>query len=310
MPTMKAVQFDHFGEVDVLNVVALERPEAEPGTVVVQVRAAGINPGESMIRKGALEAIYPTTFPCGEGTDFAGVVHAVGDGVQGVKQGDEVLGYSHDRSSHADYVRVPANQVTRKPAQVSFDVAGALNVAGTTAVAAVRSVGLQPGDVVAVSAAAGGVGTIAVQLAVLAGATVLGIAGDDNAEWLKAHGVIPVSYGDELADRLKQASPTGKVDAFLDLFGKGYVELAIHELGIDPQRIDTVIDFAAGPKFGIKVEGAAAATGTDTLDYLTGLIAEGKLEVPIAANFPLADVRGAFTELEKRHTRGKIVLHP
>src|SRR5262249_42928588 len=156
--------------------------------------------------------------------------------------GDEVLGFTEQRGSQAEYVVVPEGQLTPKPPSVTWDVAGALFVAGTTAYAAVRAVDLTDGDTVAVSAAAGGVGTIAVQLAKRAGATVLGIASPSNADWLIAHGVIPVSYGDDLAARLKAAAPTGRVDAFLDFFGGGYVELAVAELGISPQRVDTIID--------------------------------------------------------------------
>ena len=145
------------------------------------------------------------------------------------------------------------------------DAAGALFVAGTTAYAAVRAVALKPGDTVAVAGAAGGVGTIAVQLAKRAGATVLGIAGPSNDEWLTARGVVPVNYGDGLADRLRQAAPGGQIDALLDFFGGGYVELAVTELGIDPQRVDTIIDFAAIDRFGVKGEGNADASDAKVL---------------------------------------------
>ncbi|MDT5012600.1 MAG: hypothetical protein QOH57_4217 [Mycobacterium sp.] len=138
---------------------------------------------------------------------------------------------------------------------MSWEVAGGLFVAGTTAYAAVRSVRLEPGDVVAVSGAAGGVGSIAVQLARRAGATVLGIAGPSNDDFLNDHGVTPVNYGDRLADRLRAASPSGGVDAFLDLFGGGYVELAVNELGVAPQRVDTIIDFPAIEAFGVQGAG-------------------------------------------------------
>jgi NADPH:quinone reductase-like Zn-dependent oxidoreductase len=193
---------------------------------------------------------------------------------------------------------------------VSWDVAGALFVAGTTAYAAVRAVDLSPGDTVAVSAAAGGVGVIAVQLARRAGATVLGIASPSNAEWLNDHGVIPVSYGDDLAARLTASAPAGRVDAFLDFFGGGYVELAVEELGIPAQRVDTIIDFAAVEKFGVKAAGNADASEAGVLAELADLVATGELEVPIAAEFSLDDVQQAYRTLERRHTRGKIVLRP
>jgi len=306
----KAVRFDHYGDIDVLQVREVDRPVPGAGEVLVEVKAAGINPGEAKIRTGALHDMFPATFPSGQGSDLAGVVAAIGPGVQGFGVGDEVLGFSEKRSSHAEFVVVPAEQLTAKPPQVSWEVAGSLFVAGTTAYAAVRSVGLKPGDVVAVAAAAGGVGTIAVQLARRAGATVLGIAGPDNDAWLKDHGVIPVNYGDGLAERLRAASPSGRIDAFLDLFGGGYVDLAVNQLGVAPERIDTIIDFPAVAKFGVQAAGNADAASAAVLTELAALVASGELELPIAGVFALDDVQNAYRTLEQQHTRGKLVLRP
>jgi NADPH:quinone reductase-like Zn-dependent oxidoreductase len=306
----KAVKFDQYGGIDVLQVRDVPRPEPREGQVLVQVRAAGINPGEAMIRKGALHDMWPATFPSGQGSDLAGVVAQVGTGVNAFKVGDEVLGFTEDRASHAEYVVVPAGYLTAKPANVSWEVAGGLFVAGTTAYAAVRAVDLKAGDTVAIAGAAGGVGTIAVQLATRTGATVIGIAGPSNDKWLTAHGVIPVNYGDDLADRLRSASPSGRIDAFLDFFGNGYVELAVAELGVAAQRVDTIIDFPAAAQFGAQTAGNADASNVDVLAELADLIAAGELEVPIAQVFSLDDVQDAYRTLEQRHTRGKIVLRP
>ncbi|AGB25778.1 Zn-dependent oxidoreductase, NADPH:quinone reductase [Mycobacterium sp. JS623] len=306
----KAVQFDSYGGIDVLEVRDIPRPVPAAGEVLVEVKAAGINPGEAMIRQGLLHDRFPATFPSGQGSDLAGVVVEMGPGVDSVTVGDEVIGFSENRASHAEFAVVPANQLTRKPADVSWEVAGALFVAGTTAYAAVRAVGLKPGETVAVAGAAGGVGTIAVQLAKRSGATVLGIAGPSNDDWLAAHDVVPVNYGDGLANRLREAAPDGRIDALLDFFGGGYVELAVTELGIDPQRVDTIIDFPAIERFGVKGEGNADAADANVLAELAKLSASGELEVPIAAVYPLAQVKEAYRALEQRHTRGKIVLRP
>jgi NADPH:quinone reductase-like Zn-dependent oxidoreductase len=306
----KAVKFDQYGGIDVLEVRDVPRPVPGEGRVLVEVKAAGINPGEAMIRKGAMHEMFPATFPSGQGSDLAGVVAEVGPGVDGFKVGDEVLGFTDERASQAEYVVVPADQLTAKPADVLWEVAGALFVAGTTAFAAVRAVALQPGDTVAVAGAAGGVGTVAVQLAKRAGATVLGIAGPGNDEWLSAHSVIPVNYGDDLANRLRSAAPDGWIDAFLDFFGGGYVELAVTELGVAPERVDTIIDFPAVGQFGVQFAGNADAANADVLAELAALVAAGELEVPIAEVFPLDDVQDAYRTLEQRHTRGKIVLRP
>jgi NADPH:quinone reductase-like Zn-dependent oxidoreductase len=301
----KAVQFDRYGGIDVLEVRDVPHRQPGAGEVSVEVKAAGINPGEAMIRKGALHDRWPATFPSGQGSDFAGVVADAGADIQGFAVGDEVLGFTDDRNSHAEFVVVPAAQLTAKPAGVSWDVAGALYVAGTTAYAAVDAVRLRPGDVIAVAGAAGGVGSIAVQLATRAGATVLGIAGPSNDEWLTEHGVVPVNYGDGLADRLRDF---GRVDAFLDFFGGGYVELAVNDLGVARDRVDTIIDFAAVERFGVKAAGNADAASAQVLGELVELVAAGQLEVPIAGAFALGDVRRAFQALEERHTRGKLVL--
>jgi NADPH:quinone reductase len=304
----RAVRFDHYGDRDVLYIADVEVPQPPPGEVVVQVRAAAINPGEASIRSGALEQMFPATFPSGEGSDLAGVVSAVGDGVGEFAIADEVLGWSWQRSSHAEYVSVPVNQLISKPSQLSWEVAGSLYVIGCTAYAAVRAVDPQRGETVAVSAAAGGVGSVVVQLLALEGVSVLAIASPANHDWLSAHGAIPVAYGDGLAERLQAAAPAG-IDAFIDLFGPEYVELAV-ELGIGPSRIETIISREKAKEVGAKNEGSGNASTTEVLAEMAQLVASGQVEIPIAATYPLEQVRDAFAELEERHTHGKIVLIP
>jgi NADPH:quinone reductase-like Zn-dependent oxidoreductase len=306
--SIKAVRFDRYGEVDVLDVVEVPRPHPGPGRVVVDVVAAAINPGESAIRRGLLGDRWPTTFPSGEGSDLAGVVAEIGEGVGGVAVGDEVIGWSDERSSHAEAVSVPADQVVPKPERVPWDAAGSLYVAGTTAWVTLNSVALKPGEVVAVSAAAGGVGSIAIQLARRLGATVLGIAGAGNSEWLESMGVTAVTYGEGLGERLRVAAD-GEIDAFIDCFGGGYVDLAVDELGVKPDRVETIIDQAAGRRHGTHVDGMSTVDDVGSvISELAALIALGELTVPIAATFDLPDVRTAYELLEQRHSRGKIVL--
>lgn len=305
----KAVRFEEYGGVDVLNVIDVPRPEPGPGQVLVQVKAASINPGEAKIRDGLLHDRWPATFPSGQGSDLAGIVAQAGPGVTGFTAGDEVIGFTDNRASQAEYVVVEQQHLTAKPAAVPWDVAGALFVAGVTAFATVRAVSPTEGDTVVVAGATGGVGSLAVQLARRTGATVIGLASESNHEWLKSHGVIPVAYGDGVADRIRAAAPGG-VDAFIDTHGDGYVELAL-ALGVAAERIDTIADYAAAAKYGVKTDGGAeAGPGAEVLAELAGLIADGHLEVPIANVYPLAQVREAYTELERRHTHGKIILRP
>ena len=166
-----------------------------------------------------------------------------------------MIGWTDNRASHAEYVVTEAEKLTPKPPAVPWEVAGALYVAGATAWAAVRAVSLSEGDTVVVAGAAGGVGSIAVQLAKQAGATVIGLASEPNHGWLRDHGVIPVTYGDGVEDRIRAAAPNGKVDAFVDTVGGDYVQLAL-DLGVAPSRVDTVANFEAVEKFGVKGDGS------------------------------------------------------
>jgi NADPH:quinone reductase-like Zn-dependent oxidoreductase len=303
----KAVRFHEYGGVDVLQVVDVPDPVPGPGEVLVGVRAAAINPGEISIREGLLHDLWPATFPSGQGSDLAGVVEAVGDGVEAWSPGDEVLGWTDQRAGQAELVVTSADQLVARPAEVPWEVAGALYVAGATAWASVRGIDPQPGETVVVSGAAGGVGTITVQLVRRAGARVIGLAGEANHDWLRAHDVVPVTYGDGVVERIRAAAPDG-VDAFLDTFGDGYVALAIEQLGVAPERVNTIVPPERRP--GVRSEGNAQGARPEVLAELARLIAAGELEVPIAATYPLDQVREAYTELAKRHTRGKIVLTP
>ncbi|CQD19201.1 putative oxidoreductase [Mycolicibacterium conceptionense] len=288
----KVVQFDEYGGIDVLQVRDVPRPAPAAGEVLVKVRAAGINPGEAMIRRGALHDRFPATFPSGQGSDLAGVVAELGSGVAQFQVGDEVLGFTDSRASHAEYVAVPATQLARKPAGLSWEVAGSLLCRGRH-----RLCGRARG-------------AARCKLARRAGATVLGIAGPGNDDWLTGFGVIPVNYGDGLATRLRAASPSGRVDAFLDFFGGGYVKLAVEDLGVAAERVDTIIDFGAIEQYGVQSAGNAEGADIAVIAELADLAATGELEVPIAGVFALDDVQAAYTELEKRHTRGKLVLVP
>jgi NADPH:quinone reductase-like Zn-dependent oxidoreductase len=302
---VKAVRIDEYGGVDVLKVVDVPRPV--PGTGQVQVKAAGINPGEAKIRMGLEDSTWPATFPSGQGSDLTGIVAQTGPGVTSFSAGDEVIGWTDNRASQAEYVVVEQQHLTARPPGVPWQAAGSLFVAGTTAYAAVRAVGLTEGDTVVVCGAAGGVGSIAVQLARLAGAAVIGLASQAHHPWLAGKGVIPVAYGDALADRIRQAA--SKVDAFIDTFGADYVQLAL-ELGVEPSRIDTIVNFEAAARYGVRAEGSAEAASASVLAELAGLIAARELELPIEATFPLDRVQDAYRRLGEGHVLGKIVLLP
>jgi NADPH:quinone reductase len=304
----RAVQFDENGGLDVLTVREVELRALGKEDVLVEVKAAGINPGEASIREGLLEDKWPSSFPSGQGSDLTGVVREVGIDVEGFAPGDEVLGWSWERSSQASEVVVPAEQLIPKPTDLGWPEAGALYVVGVTAFAAVRAVEVGESDTVVVSAAAGGVGTITVQLLKVAGANVVGLASEDHHDWLRAKGVTPVTYGEGALERIIEATPDG-VDAFIDLYGPEYIDLAMR-LDLPPTKIETIVSWDAAQRIGAKTEGSSDASTPAVLGEMAELVAAGKIEVPIAATYPLDAVREAFEELEDRHTLGKIVLIP
>jgi NADPH:quinone reductase len=303
---IRAVRFDQYGTVDVLRVERVEAPEPGGGEVLVDVIATSINPGEIMIREGALHTHTPARFPSGQGSDFAGRVAALGPAASGFGPGDEVIGWTDNRAAQAEQVAVPVNQLIAKPAGVSWEQGACLYVAGCTAYGMVDALGPEPNQTVVVSAAAGGVGSIAVQLLRHRGVHVLGIAGPGNDEWLTSVGVRPVNHGPGILERLRDAAPDG-IDGMLDCYGHGYVHTAV-KLGVPAQRIVTIIDFDAATETGAQVVFGHAVGSSRMLAELARLIDAHDLTIPIAATYPLENVRAAYTRLAQRHTHGKIVL--
>lgn len=305
---MKAVRFHRYGGIDVLGVEEVSPRPVGARDVLVRVRAAGINPGEAKIRSGALRERFPATFPSGEGSDFAGVVAAVGADVREWAVGDAVLGWSWERSSHAEYVTVPAGQMVRKPDALAWTTAGALYVAGATAWAAVAAVDPQAGETVVVTGATGGVGSLAVQLLRLRRANVLAVASPRHRDWLESQGAALVEYGADVEARLRHAleADGAAAHAFLDFHGGGYPGMAL-ALGVLPRRVNT-LDYAAAAALRTHAADSAEGTSQAVLAELAELAASGRIEVPISATYPLAQVREAFAHLENEHPLGKVVL--
>jgi NADPH:quinone reductase-like Zn-dependent oxidoreductase len=305
---MLAVQFDRYGGTDVLEVRDIPFPELKPGGAIVRVRVAGLNTGEIAIREGRFAGGPYERFPSGLGTDLAGEVVAVGSEVTSLRVSADVLGWTEERTAEAEFVAVPATQLVPKPATLSWEAAGVLFGSSMAGAASVRAVGCGPGDNLVVSAAAGGAGGMACQLAVRTRARVVGLASARHHDWLRAHGVVPVGYGDGVDDRIREALGGGAPSALIDAFGDGYVELGLR-MGIRPERINTLIDFeAAAAHPGVKTDGTFSIASAQLLGKMADLAARGELDVPIAARFELRDVRKAYEQLATRHTRGKIAL--
>lgn len=301
-----AVIYESFGGPEVLQVREVPEPHAGPGEVRIRVASAGLNPMDwGIAARPELAAAFGISVPAGFGSDLAGTVDEVGYGVAGFAVGDRVFGAAIGKAV-ADYVVVqPVGALWHTPEGVSDEVASTLSVAGMTASAAVDAVDLQPGDVVLIGAAAGGVGVFATQLARLAGATVIGTASEGTFDFLRGLGARPVAYGAGLVEQVREIAPAG-VTAAIDLFGTETVEAAL-ALGVAPQRIAVVAVGTDLPE-GVHATGAAGAR-PENMDTLTAAIASGVLTVPIAAGFPVDEIRDAVTLQAQRHVHGKIVVH-
>jgi NADPH:quinone reductase-like Zn-dependent oxidoreductase len=306
----RQVSFGQYGGVEVLELVDVEKPVPGEGELLIEVKAAGINPFDVKLRKGMMEGRFPFSFPAAQGNDVAGVVEAVGPGVSDFKPGDEIAGSTAKRGAQADFALVSQAKALLRPDHVSWEVAGALWVVGTTSQAMVNAADIGADDLVLVSGASGGVGALASQLAHHRGATVIGVAGERNHEWLRSHKILPVAYADDVEAGIRAAVAQAgrRLSAVLDISGGGYVELGI-KLGVAPDRIDTIVDYDAAERHGAKGEGGGAGT-TAQIAELLHLLNDGQIELPIHASFPLDQVRQAYTELEQGHPRGKIVLIP
>ncbi|MGH3505369.1 MAG: NADP-dependent oxidoreductase [Nocardioidaceae bacterium] len=305
----RAVIYETFGGPEVLELREVPEPHAGPGEVRVRVRAAGLNAMDWVLSSSSEAAAqFGITVPAGFGYDFAGVVDEIGDAATGFAVGDRVYGGALGRAA-ADFIAVKTPAETpdalhHTPEGISDEVASTLPVAGLTAAAALEAIDLRSGDTVLVGGAGGGVGVFAVQLAKLAGATVIGTASQGTFEFLRQLGAEPVAYGAGLADRVQKLAPDG-VTAATDLFGTETAEAAL-ALGVTPERISTI---AAGPNplGGVHATGGFDA-GPEDLQRITDAILADKITVPIAATFPIEQIRDAVALQAGRHVHGKIVI--
>ncbi|GGR95556.1 MULTISPECIES: NADP-dependent oxidoreductase [Streptomyces] len=300
---MKAVAFRAFGGPEVLELMELPTPEPGPGEVRVRVKAAGTQPVDCAVRTGWVPPGFTVTFPHITGGDFAGVVDALGEGVTGFSAGDEVLGF-RTQLTYAEYLVVPADQIVPKPAALSWEVAGCLSASGQTAHTAIETLGVGEGETVLINGAAGGVGTIAVQLAVARGAKVIATGREENHAYLRGLGAVPVAYGAGLIDRVRAAAPEG-VDAALDTASVEGLRVAA-ELVKDKDRVGTIFAHEDYEELGVRW--IRSMRSARRLAELAGLVADGALTVHIRKTLPLARAAEAHRELETGHGRGKIVL--
>lgn len=297
------IVFNQYGGPDVLEPVEMPDPVPGPGQLRIRVRAAGVQPFDCATRRGEFASYFPLEFPARLGNEVAGIVDRLGPGVTDAAEGDEVIAFMK-MEGYADTVIVAADQVAAKPAAMPWEQAGVLSASGQTAHTALDELAVAAGDTVLIHAAAGGVGSFAVQIAHARGATVIGTASPGNHDYLRSLGATPVTYGAGLADRVRAAAPHG-VDAALDAIGGEALDISV-ELLASTERIVTIADWAGAARLGVRRVGTQRSASR--LTELTRLYTDGLLAVSISKAFPLAEAPGAHREVETGHVRGKVLL--
>jgi NADPH:quinone reductase-like Zn-dependent oxidoreductase len=311
---MRAITIEDFGGVERLRLTDRPDPKVGPDSVLIGIRAAGVNPVDVGIREGHLDAYFPHHFPLIPGWDAAGVIEAVGPAVVDLEPGDEVYAYCRKteiaEGTYAERVTVPAGVVARVPHNVSLLEAGAIPLAGLTAFQALtEALQVRTGDVVLITGAAGGVGHFAVQIAKALGATVIGTASPDHHAALRELGAdLVLDYHDAtVADQVREIHPRG-VDAGLDLIaGEALVEL--RESLRQGAHIASVLDTdPAGDRSDLRGRYVFVRPSATELGRLAQFVEDGRMRVVIAETFPLERVADAHRRIAEGHVHGKLVL--
>jgi NADPH:quinone reductase-like Zn-dependent oxidoreductase len=298
---MKAVQFSKYGGPEVLRVVEVEEPHAGAGQVRIAVRASGVNPSDWKDRAGEARDSEPVPLPSGVGFEASGVVDEVGAGVSSVAVGDAVFGYG--ANAVAEYAVL--SHWAQKPANVSFEVSGGLPVIAETASRCLEQLGVQSGETLLVSGAAGGVGSAGVQLACLRGITVIGTASATNQQYLRELGAIPTTYGPGLAKRVRELAPEG-VDRVLDVAGSGIIPELI-EIVRDSARVLSAADLSA-PQYGAKFCYGPPKNPDQVFADVARLCSEGRFRLHVEQTFPLERTAEAQELSAKGHVTGKLII--
>ena len=301
LAVVKAVRFARYGGPEVLELLDVDPPRAGAGQIRVAVRAAGVNGLDWKIRQGLLRDVCPLRLPAGIGGDAAGIVDEVGEGVADVQLGDAVFGSG--QQTYAEHAVLTA--WAPKPLRVSFEEAAGFATPFETALRVLDDAGVRGGHTILINGASGGVGSAAVQFALDRGATVIGVAGPSNQDYLAALGAVPTSYGPGLRERVHVLAPTG-VDIALDIAGSGIIAELVSLTG-DPTRVVSIADFSA-PEHGARVSTGFGRDKTRALREGAHLAAAGRLALPVTRTFPLLRAGAAQAESATGHVRGRIVV--
>jgi len=305
---MRTALIRTYGDPDVVETADVDDPLLGPDSILVEMAAASVNPVDWKLVAGYLQGAFPSHLPVIPGWDIAGTVTAVGPAVTSCQEGDRVAAYARkdhiQNGTYAELSAVPERAIALVPDGVDLVQAGALPLAGLTAEQLLDATNVSEGDTVLVHAAAGGVGSFAVQLAALRGARVIGTASEANHEYLRGLGATPVLYGDALVDNVRQVAPDG-VNVVVDLVG-GDALAATPQLLADSGRVASIIEADTVKELGGSY--VFVRPNGPMLGRLLTLVADGKLKVEVAQTFPLDQAGAALDANRSGHTRGKIVV--
>jgi len=299
---MRAAVYRSYGDPSVLSVEDVPEPHAGPGQVRIHAAAASVNPVDWKFRAGYMAEFIPVQFPAIPGNDAAGLVDELGDGIDGVSIGDPIFGTSMLGGTAEEVVLSAWAPI---PATLTVEQAAGAGFAGIAAVRALDLLGLSGGQTLLIEGAAGGVGSMAAQVAVARGLTVIGTAREGNHDYLRSMGVIATSYGEGLAERVSALVPDG-VDGILDTAGSGSLADLILIAG-GPDRVVTVADLNAAA-LGVHLVDATSGNPSAALRELADIAADGQLSVTISETFPMERLADAHVLSQSRHVRGKLIV--
>lgn len=299
---MRAAIYRSYGDPSVLSVDELPEPHAGSGTVRIRAAAASVNPVDWKFRAGYMAEFIPLQFPAIPGNDAAGVVDELGDGVEGLSIGDRIFGITMLGGTAEEVVLSAWAPI---PAALSVEQAAGAGFAGIGGIRGLDLLGLSSGQTLLIEGAAGGVGTIATQVAIARGLTVIGTASEGNHEYLRSIGAVPTTYGEGLPDRVAQIAPNG-VDGVLDNAGSGSLADLIMIAGA-ADRVATLVDLNAPAAGAILVDGQSGNPSA-ALQEIANLAANGQLRITISETFPIERIAEAHSLSQTGHVRGKLAI--
>lgn len=312
---MKAAYFEEFGELNQIKVGELDKPEPGEGEVLIRIQSAGVNPVDAAVARGMLKDAIPAEFPVIPGWDVAGVIEDRGHSARRFAKGDKVYAYARrpviQNGTFAEYISIPESYVAKSPDKLTMEEAGGVPLTGLTAYQSLFDAGrLKGGETVLILGASGGVGSLAIQLANWKGATVIGVAGSSNQDYMKGLGAdytIDYSKGD-VGEAVDKIAPNG-VDMIFHC-SRGDSLAQSHDRLKDGGRLISITNSDPERRDDVHFQYVFVEPNAVQLEHLSELADSGNLKVPVSKTYVLDEAQQALQKIESQHTRGKTVIIP